>query len=133
MGAGSRRETGTSSGLHKITGGPSEVGEIGKSTTLPVTDPMPPMEFESRSFLFTGTCAYGTRKQCHDATRALGGACTTGVTKSLDYLVVGTYVTDSWVQESHGRKIEKAVEYRNRGVALAIATEEHWADEGNLS
>lgn len=118
--------------LYKITGNPSEVGEIARSTTLPVDNPMPPIEFESKSFLFTGTCAYGTRKQCHDATSALGGACATGVTKSLDYLVVGTYVTDSWIHESYGRKIEKAVEYRDRGVPLAIVTEEHWANEGNL-
>lgn len=118
--------------LHKITGHGSEMGELGKTMTLPVDDPMPPVSFQKTSFLFTGTCAFGTRKQCHEATEALGGQCAKGVTKSLDFLVLGTYVTDSWAHENFGRKIEKAIEYRDNGVPLAIITEEHWINEGNL-
>lgn len=118
--------------LHKITGDSSEVGELGKTTTLPVDDPMPSVAFQNTTFLFTGTCAFGTRKQCHEATEALGGECASGITKSLDFLVLGTYVTDSWAHENFGRKIEKAVHYRDSGAPLAIITEEHWINEGNL-
>jgi len=33
-----------------------------------------------------------------------------------------------------GRKIEKAMEYRDKkGVPLSIITEKHWLDESNLS
>jgi NAD-dependent DNA ligase len=118
--------------LHKITGEPSELGELAKTTSLPIDDPLQPIMFENRSFLFTGTCAFGTRSQCQEATHVLGGTNAKGVTKSLNYLVLGTYVTDSWIHENFGRKIEKAMEYRTNGVPLAIVTEEHWVNEGNL-
>jgi len=52
--------------------------------------------------------------------------------KNLSYLVLKTYVTDSWVHENFGRKIEKAMEYRDAGVPRAIITEEHWITEENL-
>ncbi len=119
--------------LHKLTGDSSEVGELAKTTSLPINDPMPPMIFEGMVFLFTGTCVYGTRKQCQSVVELLGGINAKGVTKKLDYLVLGTYVTDSWIHESYGRKIEKAMSYRDEGAPLVIVTEEHWINAGSLT
>ncbi len=120
--------------LKNISGNSSEFGELAKTTNLPINEPMPPVTFEDRSFLFTGTCAFGTKKQCQDATESLGGLIAKTVNKSLNYLVLGTYVTDSWAHEVFGRKIEKAMEYRDKkGVPLLIITEEHWANSGNLA
>jgi NAD-dependent DNA ligase len=118
--------------LRRLTGDPSEVGELAKTTSLPVDEPMPAITFEDMVFLFTGTCAYGTRKQCQLVVDTLGGINAKGVTKKLNYLVLGTYVTDSWIHESYGRKIEKAMNYRDEGVPLVIVTEEHWVNAGNL-
>lgn len=118
--------------LHQFTGEPSIAGELAKSSTLPVETPLPNVVFEGNLFLFTGACAFGTRKQCKEAVESLGGVNATGVTKKLNYLVLDTYVTDSWAHESYGRKIEKAMEYRNAGVPLSIITEEHWALCGNI-
>ena len=119
--------------LQKISGAPSELGEVAKTTSLPLDSPVPAVEFPGRTFLFTGTCAFGTRTQCQEATIALGGVCVKGVTKKLNYLVLGTYVTDSWVHEVFGRKIEKAMQYRDDGIPIAIVSEEHWANSGNLA
>lgn len=119
--------------LTKVAGDTSEIGELAKSSLLPVNNPLPTIMFDNKSFLFTGTCVFGTRKQCEQATADLGGRIVKGVTKSLDYLVLGTYVTDSWVHENYGRKIEKAMEYRDSGLPIAIITEEHWISEGNLT
>ena len=119
--------------LHKITGEPSEVGELAKTTSLPVDDPAPEVFFDGSQFLFTGTCVYGTRRDCQTAIELLGGVNAKGVTKKLNYLILGTYVTDSWIHESYGRKIEKAMQYKDEGVPITIITEEHWANEGNLS
>lgn len=118
--------------LRKISGQPSELGEIAKTSTLPLDDPLPEIYFDGYRFLFTGTCAFGTRRQCQEATESLGGMVSKGVNKSLHYLVLGTYVTDSWAHETFGRKIEKAIQYRAGGVPLAIVTEEHWAESGEL-
>ena len=118
--------------LQALSGDASEVGELARTSGLPTDDPMPAVAFPGKSFLFTGTCAYGTRAQCRAAVEARGGINAKSVTKSLDYLVLGTYVTDSWMHETFGRKIEKAVDYRARGAALAIITEAHWADAAGL-
>lgn len=118
--------------LRKFAGDGSATGELAKTTSLPLDNPMPSVTFEDKSFLFTGTCVFGTRKECHEVTEALGGICTKGVTQSLNYLVLGTYVTDSWAHENFGRKIEKAVEYRDSGISIAIITEDHWLEEGNI-
>lgn len=119
--------------LKKISGETTEIGEVAKTSTLPLDHPFPEIEFNDRNFLFTGTCAYGTRAQCHSVTESLGGNIAKSVNKSLDYLVLGTYVTDSWVHETFGRKIEKAISYRDQGVPIMIVAESHWADMGNLN
>ena len=118
--------------LHRISGEPAELGELMKTAHLPVDDPAPTIVFKNKTFLFTGTCAFGTRKQCMEATKTLGGINETSVTKRLNYLVLGTYVTDSWHHETFGRKIEKAMNYRSRGHPLAIVKEERWADCGGM-
>ena len=118
--------------LRSISGESSEIGELAKTSSLPINLPAPKILFESNTFLFTGTCAFGTRKQCQEAIESLGGINAGSVTKSLNYLVLGTYVTDSWVHETFGRKIEKAIEYRNSGVPIYIISEEHWLNEANL-
>ena len=118
--------------LHSISGEKTELGEVSKTSKLPVCSPPPQITFSGKSFLFTGTCALGTRKNCQSAIDSLGGVNAKSVTKTLDYLVLGTYVTDSWAHESFGRKIEKAMEYRDSGLPITIVTEEHWLNESGL-
>ena len=118
--------------LRGITGEHAEIGELAKPTTLPVNLPPKPIVFPERSFLLTGTFVFGTRRQCQEAVESLGGLIANGVTKSLNYLVIGSYVTDSWAHETFGRKIQKAVEYQAQGVPLIIVTEEHWANDGQF-
>lgn len=118
--------------LHQISGAPTVVGEFSRATSLPIDQPQPEIEFMGRRFVFTGTCAFGSRKECQDATERLGGVNAKNVTMDLHYLVIGTYVTDSWAHETFGRKIEKAMAYREQGVPLVIVTEEHWATAANL-
>lgn len=118
--------------LRLISGEETEVGEVAKPSALPVCSPAPSIAFDSSLFLFTDTFAYGTRKECKQAIESLGGLNAKGVTKNLNYLVLGTYVTDSWVHERFGRKIEKAMAYRDSGVPLAIITEEHWVNEAGF-
>lgn len=118
--------------LRSISGESSEIGELSKTTSLPIDLPAPDIQFEGATFLFTGTCAYGTRKECQLVIEKLGGLNIKNVTKNLNYLVLGTYVTDSWAHETFGRKIEKAMEYRETGIPLVIVTEEHWANKAGL-
>lgn len=118
--------------LKAISAEQSEVGELAKSTTLPLCLPIPAIEFSDRSFLFTGTFAFGNRALCKEATQSVGGRFAKSVTQKLDYLVIGTYVTDSWKHESFGNKIMNAVEYRDNGVPLSIVSEKHWVESGGF-
>ena len=113
--------------LHKFGGGDFELSEIQKATRLHFDDPPPSIDFQARRFCFTGTFAYGSRSDCSRTVESLGGTAGS-LTKTTDYLVVGIYATDSWAHSSFGRKIEKAVQYREDGSGIAIVSEEHWIE-----
>lgn len=120
--------------LRAFTGeAPEATGELLRSSTLPCDEPPPAVTIEGRILCFTGTCATGTRRDCQNIVRNLGGEIVNSVTRRLDFLVLGAYVTDSWAHESFGRKIEKAVEYRDiKGTGLAIVSESHWRGSLNF-
>jgi NAD-dependent DNA ligase len=104
---------------------PIELGELLKSSTLPLDHPPPSLCFEGRRFCFTGTFAFGPRQECEAVTEARGGIAGS-LTKNTRYLVVGAYATDSWMHSTYGRKIERAVEMRNGGLEISIVCEDRW-------
>ncbi|HEX2764909.1 MAG TPA: BRCT domain-containing protein [Allosphingosinicella sp.] len=113
--------------LQDFSGGAVELGEALKSTTLPLCDPAPSLEFPGRTYCFTGTFSYGRRPRCEQAVVERGGSCGS-LTLSTDVLVIGIYATESWKHSSFGRKILKAAEMRDSGVPISIVSEEHWAN-----
>jgi NAD-dependent DNA ligase len=102
-----------------------ELGEVLRSTTLPLCSPAPSLWFPTKVYTFTGTFNYGNRKACEAAVEKRG-ASVASLTRKTDVLVVGVYATESWKHSSFGRKIEKASDYRSRGVPISIVSEEHW-------
>lgn len=114
--------------LMEWTGDEVEEDEVAKSAKLPL-DPEPRVVvFQDKSFVFTGTGVYGTRKMMQDATKRNGGTVHKSVTLKTDYVVLGTYVTPAWIHQSFGRKIEQALVYRDgRKTGLQIVHEEDWA------
>jgi NAD-dependent DNA ligase len=103
-----------------------EVGEVLKPTTLPLCNPAPNIVFADRSFVFTGTFSYGQRKECVRAVEERGGF-GESLTQGTDYLVIGTYVTESWKHSAFGNKILKASEMRGQGIPISIISEKHWS------
>ena len=62
-----------------------------------------------------------------DATVEAGGTVERNITMQTNFLVLGTYVTPAWAHQSFGRKIEKAMDYRDRkGTGLQIVREQDW-------
>lgn len=102
-----------------------ELGEVLKSTTLPLCDPPPGLAFVGRTYCFTGTFNYGKRKDCEQAVAERGGA-SGSLTMRTDYLVIGVYATESWKHSSFGNKILRACEWRDQSVPISIVSEEHW-------
>ena len=111
--------------LRNLSGGDFELGEVLKSTSLPLDEPLPAVLFSGKSYCFTGTFAYGSRVDCEGAIKKLGAICGS-LTRKTNYLVVGIYATGSWMHSSFGNKIEKAVSMKQDGIPVHIISEEHW-------
>jgi NAD-dependent DNA ligase len=97
------------------------------ATTLPIDHPQPELVFDGSLWVFTGKMAFGPRELCEQEVRVRGARCAATVTQSTDYLVIGTIGSRDWYHTTHGRKIEQAVDMRERGIPIAIISEDHWA------
>lgn len=118
--------------LRRTGGDDAADGEERKPSRLPLNEPAPVVVPTRNVFLFTGIFTFGTRQECHSALESCGGLVAPGVNKSLNFLVIGSYVNEFWAHESYGRKIEKAMEYRAKGLPLAIISEKHWIEQCGL-
>ncbi|RXG83493.1 BRCT domain-containing protein [Bradyrhizobium zhanjiangense] len=101
------------------------LGEVLKSTSLPLNDPEPPLTFAGQRYCFTGTFNFGCRKECESAVEGLGAE-VGSLTQKTNVLVIGIYATDSWKHSSFGNKIMKAVDWRDKGFPISIVSEPHW-------
>jgi hypothetical protein len=97
-----------------------------RPSRLPLCTPAPDLTFAGRVYVFTGAFVYGTRQICEEAVVSRGAQVRSAITKQTHVLVIGAIGNSDWAHSSHGRKIEKAVEYRSAGVPLSIVSEEHW-------
>lgn len=111
--------------LRQLVGGRlDEVAEAGFVSELPL-DRVEGVVVPGKMFCFTGDFVFGPRSICEQAVERRGGAIS-GVTKKLDYLIVGGLGSPEWKHGSFGTKIEKAVGYRNSGMPLRIVHEDVW-------
>lgn len=113
--------------LHQFTG--AQIGlpqPFQASTSLPLNNPAPALDWSGRAFLFTGTMAFGPRKACEQLVAERGGIIAPSVSKKVHYLVIGCLGNDQWLHSSYGTKIKKAVELREAGSPIALISEEHW-------
>jgi len=97
----------------------------GTATRLPIDD-VKVIEISGNSFCFTGSFLYGTRKACERVIIEKGGLTSSSVRVDLNYLVIGTLASREWAHTSHGRKIEKAMDYKKKGRSILIVSEEQW-------
>jgi hypothetical protein len=113
--------------LSSIVGGTAGVilGEDA-ATDLPLDVPPPTFVWEDAVVVFTGKFAFGTRADCQRAVAKLGAECEPSITRGTKYLVIGTFGSRDWVHTSFGRKIQKAVEYRDEAGSPYIVGEDHW-------
>jgi NAD-dependent DNA ligase len=102
-----------------------ELGEVLKATSLPLDDPEPPLSFAGQRYCFTGTFAFGQRKECEQAVAEMGAE-VGSLTQKTNVLVIGIYATESWKHSSFGNKIIKACEWRDAGRPIVLVSEPHW-------
>lgn len=83
--------------------------------------------FYEKNIIFTGTLNNFTRKEAVQAAVNLGAVLASGVTKKVDYLIVGE--TDfKKVKEGMSSKMQKAIELQERGHKIKIITENTFID-----
>ena len=95
--------------------------EAGMITGLCAVDPE--ILFEGRVFCFTGTASRGRRKDLEATVRKLGGDCCSVPSSKTDYLVIGADGNPCWTYACYGRKVEKAVSLRRKGVQILLVHE----------
>lgn len=96
------------------------------ATDLPLTMPPPEVTFEGRTFVFGGDMAYGPTHACEREVTELGGLCEHAVSRRTCYVVIGAIAAADWSQAAFGSFIDEVVQYRSRGVPIAVISEEHW-------
>ncbi|MBJ8705000.1 BRCT domain-containing protein [Citrobacter freundii] len=115
--------------LHKalvdFTGCDLDSGVVdGLATRLPI-DNDALVDLADKTYCLTGTFMAGKRAVVEERIKSAGVKISNGITQKLDFLVVGTLSSRDWKFSSHGRKIEKAVSYRDdNGAKLKIISEE---------
>jgi NAD-dependent DNA ligase len=112
--------------LSRFTNRDFELGEVLKPTSLPLSNPQPPLTFEGQRYCFTGTFNFGQRKHCEEAVIRRGGQAGS-LSQKTNVLVIGVYATESWKHSAFGHKIMRACEMRDDlGLPISIVSEPHW-------
>ena len=86
-------------------------------------DHPPRILFQDRTFLFTGTFQFGTRRECREAVIARGGRWEKSMTRAVDCLVVagdGDFVTAS------SNKLLGWVNLHHKGWPCLLISEQQW-------
>jgi NAD-dependent DNA ligase len=107
----------------------NSVREANDAANIPYTMPVPAIEFANRTFCFTGKFQSGSRPWCVSQIIARGGIAASKLTQSVNYLIVGELNSGSWANDKHGRKIGKAIKYRDAGARIAILSEQKWFEQ----
>lgn len=98
----------------------------GLATQLPI-DNIDSLDFTGATVCLTGEFISGKRSSCEATLRLQGSSIISNITQKLDYLIIGTLSSRDWRYKAHGRKIEKAISYRDeKGISLKIISEEQW-------
>jgi hypothetical protein len=88
----------------------------------------PTITFSNSIFCFTGASHKHRRRDLHRMVVGLGGVVTDTVTQNLNYLVIGSGSNPCWAYACYGRKVEKAVELRKKGLKIILLHENDFMD-----
>ena len=88
----------------------------------------PDIQFRDKKFCITGEFRRASQADVTAEIVKLGGLPRPKVSKSLDYLIVGTAGNPCWAYACYGRKIEEAVTFRKAGAKIVIVNEADFWD-----
>ena len=82
-----------------------------------------PVTIPGHVFVFTGESTRASRPQIQELIVKHGGTVASGVSKKVDYLVVGEAGNPCWAFSSYGTKMEKAMGLQGSGAKIRIVKE----------
>lgn len=82
--------------------------------------------FDGFTFCLTGEFVYAPRDVCAAETARRGGIISSGISRKLNYLVVGSKGSVEWKRGSYGTKIERAMQLKEGGASIIITREDAW-------
>ena len=88
----------------------------------------PEIIFKNSAFCFTGESVRLPRKELSSLVIDRGGKVVKGVSKILDYLIIGAAGNECWKYSCYGRKIEQAINYRKQGCPIVLVHENDFFD-----
>lgn len=112
--------------IHQVGGGRPKPGVAPVSGAIPYDD-VDVIEYTGQLFVLTGQFAVGSRKQVSALIEERGGGVKDSCSKKTRYLIVGEFGSEEWLHSTHGRKILKALELRQKGDQPLIVPEKRWA------
>jgi hypothetical protein len=111
---------------------------VSNNSESPLIEPLagicavaPEINFDGSVFCFTGESVRLPRKELSNLVIEHGGKTVKGVSKILDYLVVGAAGNPCWKYSCYGRKIELAMNYRKQGFPILLIHENDFFDALN--
>lgn len=93
---------------------------------LPYEEPR--ILYPDTTFCLTGDFVLGSRNICVQTISDLGSTVKSGISKKVQYLVVGGLGSSEWKHGSFGTKIEMTMELKHDGVNIAIVHESYWVN-----
>ncbi|RDX35035.1 NAD-dependent DNA ligase [Kangiella sp. HD9-110m-PIT-SAG06] len=98
------------------------------STIQGVCATCPEIVFEESLFCVTGASGSYSRKEFFEVIESLGGKTTKNLTQKVNYLIIGSEGNPCWAYACYGRKVEKAINMRKKGLPLVIVHENDFHD-----
>lgn len=103
-----------------------ETGLAHGLTTEIFEDNIETFSHKGQNICFSGKFVAGNRSTVENVARKLGATIRKNITNDVTTLIMGTIASRDWRFTSHGKKIEKAIELKQKGRKLLILTERTW-------
>lgn len=101
-----------------------ETGMAGGLSAWSFLEYLPAYDLSNKSIAFSGTFTIGTRAFVTEQAKTAGAKVKGGVSQKLDALFVGSIMTPDWMFTSHGRKIQQALDLKDKGHPILLLCED---------
>ena len=110
--------------VNQVTGNDNSAPDVSyESSTEVWEDEVDDIKVAGSTFCLTGEFVSGDRNTVDTNLRLRGAETSPNVNKNVDYLEIGTLASRDWLYTAHGRKIEKALLLKRKGVDITCITE----------